>query len=288
MKKIVALVLSLVMVLGLATTAMAASYNLTGTYDFKSTSETGTALAYTGVSLAVIEAAAAKDTDKDGLIDVPGNVEWLQVNTDNSKYVKVASVAEADYTIYYAGTTTVFAYVDAIAYEDCDYMGNGVPFTNFGEECGQLDKVPTEGAKYYSFEGAVYVAAKAAVTDDALMVNGVLTPVTLVAAANDADWVAHAAVYTYDKDYKVVGVKCGECGCVAAIYANYASVPKADKADAVALGGGAYYVWTAAVEAPEASDKVESAQTFDAGIAMYVGMSVMAAAGSAVVLKKKD
>ena len=36
------------------------------------------------------------------------------------------------------------------------------------------------------------------------------------------------------------------------------------------------------------TDKVTSADTFDAGIAMYVGMSVMAAAGSAVVLKKKD
>ena len=36
------------------------------------------------------------------------------------------------------------------------------------------------------------------------------------------------------------------------------------------------------------TEKVESAETFDAGIAMYVGMSVMAAAGSAVVLKKKD
>ena len=37
------------------------------------------------------------------------------------------------------------------------------------------------------------------------------------------------------------------------------------------------------------TDKVQSAATFDAGIAMYVGMSVMAAAGSAVVIgKKKD
>ena len=37
------------------------------------------------------------------------------------------------------------------------------------------------------------------------------------------------------------------------------------------------------------TDKVTSADTFDAGIAMYVGMSVMAAAGSAVVIgKKKD
>ena len=37
------------------------------------------------------------------------------------------------------------------------------------------------------------------------------------------------------------------------------------------------------------TDKVQSADTFDAGIAMYVGMSVMAAAGAAVVIgKKKD
>jgi len=36
------------------------------------------------------------------------------------------------------------------------------------------------------------------------------------------------------------------------------------------------------------TDKVESAETFDAGIAMYVGMSVMAAAGSVVVLKKRE
>ena len=48
------------------------------------------------------------------------------------------------------------------------------------------------------------------------------------------------------------------------------------------------YLIGAVASAPAATDKVESAQTFDAGIAMYVGMSVMAAAGSAVVLKKKD
>ena len=52
-------------------------------------------------------------------------------------------------------------------------------------------------------------------------------------------------------------------------------------------GFGGYLVYVAAVVTPD-TDKVESAETFDAGIAMYVGMSVMAAAGSAVVLKKKD
>ena len=47
--------------------------------------------------------------------------------------------------------------------------------------------------------------------------------------------------------------------------------------------GGTY------VPSVPSTDKVQSAPTFDAGIAMYVGMSVMAAAGSAVVIgKKKD
>ena len=43
------------------------------------------------------------------------------------------------------------------------------------------------------------------------------------------------------------------------------------------------------VVTPSTDKTVTSADTFDAGIAMYVGMSVMAAAGSAVVIgKKKD
>ena len=39
---------------------------------------------------------------------------------------------------------------------------------------------------------------------------------------------------------------------------------------------------------PSTDKTVTSADTFDAGIAMYVGMSVMAAAGSVVVLKKRE
>ncbi len=46
---------------------------------------------------------------------------------------------------------------------------------------------------------------------------------------------------------------------------------------------------TPSTTTPSTTKPVQSAETFDAGIAMYVGMSVMAAAGSAVVIgKKKD
>ncbi len=53
-----------------------------------------------------------------------------------------------------------------------------------------------------------------------------------------------------------------------------------------AYGWGGGYVGGSSSTTPE--KVVTSADTFDAGIALYVGMSVMAAAGSAVVLKKRE
>ena len=60
----------------------------------------------------------------------------------------------------------------------------------------------------------------------------------------------------------------------------------------VVLEDGVYVLLNATVPVfpttTPSTDKVTSAETFDAGIAMYVGMSVMAAAGSVVVLKKRE
>jgi hypothetical protein len=69
---------------------------------------------------------------------------------------------------------------------------------------------------------------------------------------------------------------------------NYTTTPAVD------AYGQYYIVLTSAtsanttVVAPSTDKTVTSAQTFDAGIAMYVGMSVMAAAGSVVVFKKRE
>ena len=77
----------------------------------------------------------------------------------------------------------------------------------------------------------------------------------------------------------------GQYGWTVAGYYNQLPVyiAKVAPTNYTVVGGGAPVV------APADKDNtVESPKTFDAGIAMYVGMSVMAAAGSAVVLKKKD
>ena len=59
--------------------------------------------------------------------------------------------------------------------------------------------------------------------------------------------------------------------------------------DGVILGDVAYY-WTTDKDndtKPDDTNKVPSAKTFDAGVAMYVGMSLLSVAGGAVVIGKK-
>ena len=59
-------------------------------------------------------------------------------------------------------------------------------------------------------------------------------------------------------------------------------------ADGVILGDVAYYWTTDKDNGTKADNKgVNSAKTFDAGVAMYVGMSLLSVAGGAVVIGKK-
>ena len=75
---------------------------------------------------------------------------------------------------------------------------------------------------------------------------------------------------------------------------NYTTDTAVDKYNTAAVKyyivlENATYTGTYVPSVPSTDKVVQSADTFDAGIAMYVGMSVMAAAGSAVVIgKKKD
>ena len=58
-------------------------------------------------------------------------------------------------------------------------------------------------------------------------------------------------------------------------------------ADGVILGDVAYYWTTDKDNGTKTDNKVPSAKTFDAGVAMYVGMSLLSVAGGAVVIGKK-
>ena len=211
MKKIVALILALVMVMGLATTAFGAT--LTGDYTFKFTTKAGMegAAADTG-AITVTDAKAPKDVNKDGVIDTAtfteaGYVKYFGFANVSGVFAQVATAAEADMVVYVEDTDTVFGYFAYVAGNNPYYYGTAVAFNDFGEDCGQYDDEPAPEAKYYTFQKALYVATTAGDGEINLMVDGKLVAMNKMA---DAGWVGHTPAYTYDKDYKVVGVKCDE------------------------------------------------------------------------------
>ena len=150
--------------------------------------------------------------------------------------------------------------------------------------------------KYYATDSSVVAGAE----KYALLSNGKMVVYYGEATAKPHNW-AQATKQSFDtKTGVITSVKCPDCKGVVAVYKNAGVFDgKVYKQITVGVAKNYYYVaGTAAntitgtivgVPTTPSTDKVQSAETFDAGIAMYVGMSVMAAAGSAVVIgKKKD
>ena len=274
MKKIVALVLSLVMVLGLATTAFAA----VATYDLHDATD---AAISSDMTRAKVAAKALTET-KAGQVAC-----WklTDVNDDDFYFVEIAESAatKADYYLTKAGEDDAVLYLRAVANEG-KYTLTGKVVDNYVDPdadpfCGQWDLDPLTTKVYLDSEGDFYVTG----TGKFMLVDGVVVEVEAADLVNDM--IGHDMEGVYNAKDELTGVKCTVCGATGTVYA---SADKAPIGATVIPFDGAVYVLDA-VKAPAAdSDKVESAETFDAGIAMYVGMSVMAAAGSAAVLKKKD
>ena len=283
MKKIVALVLSLVMVLGLATTAFAADTKLyaagTGTGYVDGWSETALA------TISGVPADFVVDADYDF---GDGNVEYYDLYSagtfvEATKETGTHKLVCGNIVVYLTELTDV---------ADVEYVYQADVFTGLtteDDECGKLEVTKKNLDKtYYVVENDKGIPVKYYVKSTAgtnLLVDEKIVKATEVTS----DFVTHVWVGNdVDATTKAyTSVVCANCGRVAKLYAN------ADAAGKYAVNVGLGWITAAdagyapVVVAPE-TDKVESAETFDAGIAMYVGMSVMAAAGSAVVLKKKD
>ena len=201
-----------------------------------------------------------------------GNV-WMVVGA--------ADAVNTDSILKIGGTEK---YVRAVDADDVKYTATATEYKNIGEKCGQIVD-DGFGTKYYTLKDNEGKAV------DGYFVEGnqrnVLlgTAVVGMATANptivDHVWKEAA----YDKDGYCNALKCENCPATAKLY-KPGTVPAGVVSEA--SGYPVYELMVVKAPAAPSTDKVQSAETFDAGIAMYVGMSVMAAAGSAVVLKKRE
>ena len=292
MKKIIATVLAMVMALALCSTAFAADVTVTA----KAVMPTNGKTVYYTVSgdtvqdiTLTLKAAVAPKLNSDNQQKNTANVAYYVVppvgTFTGGKYVVVGSLAEADLVVYSTCTKdgTASGVLYYLAKTDAFYDGTGTVFTNFGTKCGQVnlsgyDKTET----YYTSNGVnqkgIYMANDEGTIT--LMVNGKLVKVS-EAAVNKADiTVKHAPIPTVENN-KVVGYTCSICGTKAIKAPNYASIPDG----AQIIPNTTWYFPAAAASTTTETNK--SPKTFDAGIAMYVGMALTSVAGSAVVIGKK-
>ena len=210
---------------------------------------------------------------------------WVKHYVDEYgvEYVPCTADVDGALIVYYKGTNSVY---DTVVAANPFYEAVATEFTSFGTACGQLDNRADTTAKYYTYadgNGIVYLNKGTTATAKQVMVNGKLVGVEAANLIGNLN--AHKWVVEKNAKNEVTKATCSLCGQQASWTLNLASVPTG--ATFVPAPGGGFLYWNAA-PVVDTDTKVESAETFDAGIALYVGMSVMAAAGSAVVLKKRE
>ena len=294
MKKIIATVLAMVMALALCTTAFAAPVAGYTGYTRGGEKLMKDATNAESFSVEAHEATFDKATGA-------GNVAYYSVdgataaNTSyNGDYTK-ADKTDFDLQLTKSGASTLYLkHVN----DDAEYVAKVEAFTKIGDKCGQLD-VDADGTYYVNTSkytsngvtkdaGEVYFMASDADEAVYVLLNGKLVSVTL---AGEQTLVGHTWV-AVEKDGKVVSYKCSDCGTVASIYKTYAAAKASGLKNVEAFvnddGETIYLAYTdGKTDTTKPTDTNSSPKTFDAGIAMYVGMALTSVAGSAVVIGKK-
>ena len=274
MKKIIATVLAMVMALALCTTAFAAAQ----TYDvFGKDSDEAIA---EEVSVTYNKADADENT-----------IAYYVLSGDEFEkeyYVKVTKASDADLVLKYAGKSTIAMYLAQVT--AVEYNGVGAAYTNLGTKCGQINYKDfpnlTKSSKFYTAvsdaDDETYLFVKDTTNgDEYLLVDGQMVQVTKL--GNNETLADLLVAHTWVIDSEKLTAKCSACGATAKVYENYTEVPSG--ADAELVAG----MWVVADKtATKPADSTNSSpKTFDAGIAMYVGMALTSVAGSAVVIGKK-
>ena len=270
MKKIIATVLAMVMALALCTTAFADNAVVYA----KAYNNKGEDITAQHEGFKVTSVKAVKDTSAAGYKVVCAE------NSGDDWGCKIAATA-ADYDLKLTADGRAPLYLKDAPNSKLTYDNTAKLFTNVGDKCEQLDKDTND--TYYSYtndDGETTYYVKDGTTN--VLVDGKLVAVTVLSEGlTKHQW----KVASYAKDDTVATYKCKECGTVATVYktveaAEAAGAAMTDTKDGNVIG------WVNG-KTDTKTDTNKSPKTFDAGIAMYVGMALTSVAGSAVVIGKK-
>ena len=283
MKKIIATVLAMVMALALCTTAFAAS-TYTDAYKWNGNDKTWEKYDLTGKSISYTSAVENKTNDK----VTSGSVGYYTV--DSSLYVEVKSDDDAaTLRLKVDGTQKYLAPLanaDAAKYT---LIGTKVESST---ACGKITVVDSKKTLYVSSNedtAKYYISADSGKN---MLVDG---KVVTVADATASDYTKNAHSFKLVSTSTSAGVttgtaKCEKCGLVANVTNKLSAIPSGATVVAgteATFGTGLYAYYTEGSTPVTPDTTKPSPKTFDAGIAMYVGMALTSVAGSAVVIGKK-
>ena len=291
MKKIIATVLAMVMALALCTTAFAAeTYTNASKFDaasgaWKTVDLAGATIAYT----------AATETKTGSTVD-KGTLAYYSVTLKNEStatlYIEsTKDDAAVELRMSVNGTEKYLAKVDNTAAISYTLIGSEVESS---KACGKIAVAAGKTVYVSSNETEAKYYTKGSTTNTKnMLVDG---KVISVGDTSTGDYTTNKHSFklvTKATDSKGVvsgTAKCEVCGLTATITNKSNVIPtgaSTQVGEANTDLAGLYMFWTEGSTTPSTGTTKPSPKTFDAGIAMYVGMALTSVAGSAVVIGKK-
>ena len=284
MKKIIATVLAMVMALALCTTAFAASKYVLYDEDKKSTD----------IMVTKTDASSKNKT----------TLYYTYVDENDATHYLVPA-DKSNYDGYVEGN-----YVKEVNADE-DTIDNFISYAD-----GKLVKMTAKSGEkverncttsvfdtdvYFDKDNAAFVKVEDGTGTYNMLYNGVILSVDDV--TDEIAEGSHLWIKGDKVDDGIYNVKCASCGATAVAYetlklAGTKTVVKYDQAKGIATANDMEKNWegdlldsdwyvTTSASTDTKTDGTSSPKTFDAGIAMYVGMALTSVAGSALVIGKK-